>query len=702
MSHPHEEFEMLGHVDQTLRAGITTAAQIAERAARTAADRDRTRAASLREDALRQAGTSRDAADRLPENAPTGGSSHPLPPPPTGRPGDSTPSAPTRAEQMSAAMLSDAAANLDDAHRETQARAAAEKETRQVMLPAYRANPDRGVSPTKATTPEEAEHRRRTWRITQATWAGQQPAGTDTRAGWDALPMSDKTDLYWKQYDTPQARTVTTAPATERGVSPSKAPTAEERHHREHAWTAAQAGFAADNPGLSEHDATAAWNQLDWQDKLLRYWTAYDDPATIPTPAAGTVSLADAQPSRERILALNAAAADWFTQQSAPGSKGRTYLEERLGTAVVASGQWQLGYAPAGWTGLRDHLRRTQTTTDAELVAAGLGRQSSRGTLIDVFRDRAMIGIRDTTGAIVGFVGRDLSGAPNAPRYLNTGETLVYKKGDHLLGLYEAPSGASLYRVEGPFDAIALTAAGEGRAAGIAPLGTALSSTQADALASSSGGRVWEALDNDPAGRHATAKDFWALTDRGVDVRGVHLPGSDPAEIWQRDPDQLRRVLAAEDTWPSAGETVIDDLIDRDRGRLAMDDPDTVNAYRAQIDRITARSPRPEQPILNAYASAALDSTISEAGKSGVGRGEAAGEALPADPPSPGNAAYNRAHQTELTAVHDAQGVQARRASAPGFSRTTHDMLGQPPGPAFPGARVPAGRDPTRTRSPRG
>ena len=208
-----------------------------------------------------------------------------------------------------------------------------------------------------------------------------------------------------------------------------------------------------------------------------------------------------------------------------------------------------------------------------------------------------MIGIRDTTGATVGFVGRDLSGAPNAPRYLNTGETPVYKKGDHLLGLYEAPPGASLYRVEGPFDAIAITAAGDGHAAGIAPLGTALSNTQADTLAAASGGRVWEALDNDPAGRHATAKDFWALTDRGVDVRGVHLPGSDPAEIWQRDPDQLRRVLAAEDTWPSAAETVIDDLIDRDRDRLATSEPDAVQTYRAKSTRSPHASPsRNAQP----------------------------------------------------------------------------------------------------------
>ena len=351
MSHPHEEFEMLGHVDQTLRAGITTAAQIAERAARAAADRDRTRAASLREEALRQGVPPQDAADTILPDPATDRPRRPLPPPPADRPGDSATPARARADEATAAMLSDAAANLSDGQRETQARAAAAAETQQVMLPAYRANPDRGVSPTKASTPEEAEHRRRTWRITQATWAGQQPAGTDTRAEWDALPMSDKTDLYWKQYDTLEARTVITAGATERGVSPSKAPTAEERRHREHAWTAAQAGFAADNPGLSERDATAAWNQLDWQDKLLRYWTAYDDPTTMPTPAAGTGSVADAPPNRERILTLNAAAADWFAQQATPGSKGRTYLEERLGAAVVASGQWQLGYAPAGWTG---------------------------------------------------------------------------------------------------------------------------------------------------------------------------------------------------------------------------------------------------------------------------------------------------------------------------------------------------------------
>ena len=62
----------------------------------------------------------------------------------------------------------------------------------------------------------------------------------------------------------------------------------------------------------------------------------------------------------------------------------------------------------------------------------------SRGRVVDMFRERAMLAVRDLEGSVVGFVGRDLTGDGAAPKYLNTGSTVAYCKGDHLLGLYEA------------------------------------------------------------------------------------------------------------------------------------------------------------------------------------------------------------------------------------------------------------------------
>jgi DNA primase len=91
--------------------------------------------------------------------------------------------------------------------------------------------------------------------------------------------------------------------------------------------------------------------------------------------------------------------------------------------------------APDTWTTLLDHLRRLGFT-DAELLAAGLATRARTGRLIDVFRDWIVFAVHDLHGRIVGFIGRtgprDRSGAQ---RYLNTADTVLYRKGEVLFGL---------------------------------------------------------------------------------------------------------------------------------------------------------------------------------------------------------------------------------------------------------------------------
>lgn len=685
-------------------------------------------------------------------------------------------------------------------------------ELRSMVIPAYRDNHDRGVAPSKAATPEEAQHRRQAWRIAQERWASTQPAGKGTQAAWNALDYKAKTDMYWKAYDTEQARSIGGG-KVERGMSPSKASTPGEKEHRTKAWAMANARFASEHPELTPREAERAFKQLDWQDTALYYWPAYDDPASQPTnrnstpsdtvspqPAASpssdaspaeptdrqgpdrvtddTVELpalsdadepfdpygddarygsdeptvvldagdvqqqasrersedqqvvgqaehvvADAvavgavagivgeeitqhgaehgtgqETSRDRVVELNTAAAEFFRDQATPDSKGGSYLRERLGADVVNNARWQLGYAPEGWTNLTAHLRRTQAATDRELLDSGLGRESSRGTVIDTFRDRAMIGVRDVNGDTVGFVGRDLSGAPNAPKYTNTGHTPAYTKGEHLLGLHEAPQGAQLWRVEGPMDAIALTAAGDGKAAGIAPLGTALSNRQAELLVEHSGGKVWAALDNDAAGQKALVKDFDALGARGIDVRAVTLPGSDPAEIWQRDPDLLRRTVAAAEVWPNAGTMVLEAWAEEHREGLAAGLDSDIRAYHAKVDDVMSKVPSDEHGTVGLEAQAVLNSithprstdtstaeldSLSSSSSERSRNADSAENAESADivPDAMTEAgsrtlgAYDRAAESRLDQVQDPEAVEARRVSGHGFSRSTTDML---------------------------
>jgi DNA primase catalytic core, N-terminal domain len=134
--------------------------------------------------------------------------------------------------------------------------------------------------------------------------------------------------------------------------------------------------------------------------------------------------------------------------------------------------EWHIGYAPGGWTALTSYLRGRGHHDDT-IQAAGLARISSRGTLIDHFRDRVMLPVHDENGALAGFIGRARPGTgPDIPKYLNGPATSTYHKGDLLFGLHQARArlarGATPVIAEGPFDAIAVTLADPRHYAGLA------------------------------------------------------------------------------------------------------------------------------------------------------------------------------------------------------------------------------------------
>jgi DNA primase catalytic core len=288
-----------------------------------------------------------------------------------------------------------------------------------------------------------------------------------------------------------------------------------------------------------------------------------ESPDTSPVRDLGTAPVADRggqddapRVDRRRLLKLNEQAAAFFTAHFR-NSWASAYLTERLATHLLTDERFILGYAPAGWTTLTDHLR-CLGATDAEIVAAGLGSCASTGRVIDRFRDRLVFAIRD--GAeIHGWIGRrnpthDDDTGQAVPKYLNTAETDVFTKGHELYGLSEGAAalaaGAVPVLVEGPVDALAVTLAGNGDYIGIAPLGTAFTDAQADRLSPFIGGgrpSVIVATDADPAGQLAAQRIFWQLTARGDDPRHLAVPtGKDPAELLQTaGAAALRQVLAA-------------------------------------------------------------------------------------------------------------------------------------------------------------
>ncbi len=234
--------------------------------------------------------------------------------------------------------------------------------------------------------------------------------------------------------------------------------------------------------------------------------------------------------TRERLVQINQLTHDFFTSRF-PGSWAQGYLAERFGTDLAGHPLVQPGHAPAGWTTLVTHLRR-HGVSDIEMLTAGVAHTASTGRLIDQFRDRVTFPITDDHGDILGFVARRNSTAPDdkkaGPKYLNTGETPLFHKGDQFYGTPRP--GSTPVIVEGPMDAIAVTLATSGRHTGIAPLGTTLSTQQAALLAGQPD--VIIATDADIAGRIAAERDYWQLSSYGIDPRRAHFAdGTDPADL---------------------------------------------------------------------------------------------------------------------------------------------------------------------------
>jgi DNA primase len=205
------------------------------------------------------------------------------------------------------------------------------------------------------------------------------------------------------------------------------------------------------------------------------------------------------------------------------------YLKDR-GFDTAAQQQWAAGYAPDEWRALTNHLR-SLGFGDTAIEASGLARRTTRKTLVDFFRDRAMFPIKDPDGTTIAFIGRSRNGDP---KYLNSPHTPIYAKGQTLFGLHAITTDSTPVITEGPLDAMAITAVGQGRFTGLSPCGTALTPDQVAALSlvtdlSTSG--VVIAFDSDRAGQHAAVRAYALFTDICT-AGAIVLPhGQDPAGV---------------------------------------------------------------------------------------------------------------------------------------------------------------------------
>ncbi len=251
---------------------------------------------------------------------------------------------------------------------------------------------------------------------------------------------------------------------------------------------------------------------------------------------------------RERSYAALQDATDFYVSELKKNKDAQEYLVKRKVSQETII-NWQIGYAPGppngGWREVKDHLEEEKYTKE-ELLKVGLIKTTEGGKEpFDVFRDRVMFPMADSSGKVVAFSGRLLGQNDKAPKYVNSPETELYKKSDLLFGYNKAKHGIrnldfSLI-VEGQFDVVMAHQAGYGNA--VAVSGTALTLHHVQLLERLSE-RVVLALDADRAGISAMKRAADLMLKRGLDVKVAEVPeGKDPADLVAEGKDKLKAVV---------------------------------------------------------------------------------------------------------------------------------------------------------------
>ncbi len=255
----------------------------------------------------------------------------------------------------------------------------------------------------------------------------------------------------------------------------------------------------------------------------------------------------DLYEKRRRMYEANRLAARFFhAALYAPvGEAGLRYLHDR-GLTDQTIRKFGLGFAPPGWDALRKHMH-SHGFSDYELYEANLLRMSEKNGkkhYYDAFVERVMFPVIDLRGNVLAFSGRALTA--DVPRkYVNTSDTLIYKKGENIFALnFAKKSGkASLILCEGNMDVISLHQAGFDNA--VAGLGTALTEQQASLL-SRYAGEIYLCYDSDEAGQKAAKKALNLFSKTTLRVKVIRMEGGkDPDEIIKTyGPERFRSLLS--------------------------------------------------------------------------------------------------------------------------------------------------------------
>ena len=275
------------------------------------------------------------------------------------------------------------------------------------------------------------------------------------------------------------------------------------------------------------------------------------------TYTGGSAGVQRDRGSRSRLVAANAAAQEFYAAalESEEAAEARRYLTERNFDGAAAA-KFGCGFAPSGWDSLTKHLVR-KGFEFKELEAAGLSREGRRGP-IDRFHRRLLWPIRSASGETVGFGARRIfDDDPIEAKYVNTPETVMYKKSSVLFGIdlakRDIAKGHQAVVVEGYTDVMAMHLAGVTTA--VASCGTAFGDEHLSMLRRLMmddkffKGELIYVFDGDAAGQAAAIKAFAGEQNlAGQSFVAVAADGMDPCDLRLRSGDAALRDLVARRT----------------------------------------------------------------------------------------------------------------------------------------------------------
>ena len=243
--------------------------------------------------------------------------------------------------------------------------------------------------------------------------------------------------------------------------------------------------------------------------------------------------------------------------------KIRDYLITERGLTLEVIKEFSIGFAPNSWNELGDFLKQNNID-EGIILKAGLCKRSAQGKLFDTFRGRIMFPIvsesvisnaKQSNSNVIAFGGRSipfLQDSEDSPKYINSNESILYKKHSTLYGLDKAikkiRESGDVYLVEGYFDVVSLHKIGIENA--VASCGTALTKKHLEKIAKTAKNIIL-LFDADKAGKQAASKAFTFSVGVSANIYVIFLPdGHDPDSLVKAEGENAKNLILNSDRKP--------------------------------------------------------------------------------------------------------------------------------------------------------